>query len=315
MPEVDFSYIQNKLSDAPRLIELSKTNEGKKLLAQITASEIGRFIDKSSIEKVTSQAKYWRSNFTDIVRPNRFSAIMTAGGEFFDLTEFIKSITLPISERNMLVFKRCGKTIKMPLNIDNPNAMNLTFYQDLDNKVLSDLLFLINTYNYDFVNYNDVDNRATYGANLTVFYPVNMITDPKNLTTDFWNKLGADAIHAGIEFGARSLVGNTNFELLDKVLSQDNLQNTGNYETVAKYFNNIGVFKLSIEVTYKNIFIENFQDITFDMERMNTYQELNISMQYQDMEIKVYELDLKNKEKGKIKGDLMNSTDFADKKI
>jgi hypothetical protein len=69
-----------------------------------------------------------------------------------------------MGNREVLTFKRAGKTIKMPLNIDSPNGLSLTLYQDLDNTVLNELFFLLNEYNYDFVNWNDQDNRDTIGT-------------------------------------------------------------------------------------------------------------------------------------------------------
>lgn len=313
MPEIDLSYIQSKASDLQRINELGKTTEGQRLIKQIIASEVSRFINTSEIGDVNNITKQWRSNFTDIVRPNRFSTVITAGENFYDLTEFIKSISLPAIQRNMLTFKRAGKTIKIPLNMDSPNSISLTLYQDVDNTVLNDLMYMINSYNYDFVNYNDVENRATYGSDLAILYPVKMQVDPKDLTTDFWNKLGADILQTGLEFGISKIAGNTNLQVLNLALSRDNIQNTGNKETTAKYFNNPSFLNFTFKVIYKNIFIENLNEQTYDMERLNTYQELSATIHFQDIIIEIYELDLKSK--NSIKGSLLNTVDLIDKII
>jgi hypothetical protein len=122
-----------------------------------------------------------------------------------------------------------------------------------------------------------------------------MHTDLKKSSTTFWTKLKEDLLDLGKEMIGRAIVGNTNFEILEKALSSDGLQNTGNFETQAKYFDKIGIYKPTFAFTYKNIFIENISDLTFDMERMNNYQEISLNLQYQDVELKVYDIDLKSK--------------------
>lgn len=303
MPNIDFSQIQNKLADTPRLLELAKTREGQRLIKQIVASEASKLIDNTRIGDVNSFVKNWRQLFTDITRPNKFKAVINYGSETFDLSYFVKSITIPSVERNSIVFKRCGKTIKLPLNFDTPNTMNMMLYQDIDNKVYSDILFILNNTDYDYIGYNDVNNRAESGIDVAILYPVSMQVDLKTATNDFWNKLQNYVINTGIEFAGRAIAGNTNFEVLQRALSSDGLQNTGNLETTAKYFNNPNFFNFTFKVLYKNVFLDSVDEQSYDMEKQNTYQEFGLRLHYQDLIIEVYELDLKSERT--LKGDIL----------
>lgn len=293
MPSIDFSYIQNKLIDSDRYNELSKTKEGRKLLLQITSAEIGKFVDNTNIDASDSVAKRWRKNFTDIVRPNKFVTRFTIGSNRLEMTPLLKTVTLPIAQRNLLTFKRCGKTIKLPLNLDNPNSISLTFYHDIDGKVLRNILYTLQQYNYAFADYNDQDSQDQKRFDFSLAYVLSFNHGLKNAETGYVKKFVKDAVASGIEMLGNEVLGSTNFDILNRALLSKNLTNTGNFETVAKVFDYVDDYKLMFTCTYKNCFLENISDLTFDMERINTYQEVSLQLQYKEFEIEVYDWNLK----------------------
>jgi hypothetical protein len=306
--DFDLSYIQNKAADAERISDLSKTPEGRNLIKQITAAEVGRLLNLTSIDDASSMMQSWRKNFTDLVRPNKFTSWFSFGNETLNLSRMVKSINLPIGERSILNFKRCGKSIKLPLVMDNPNSLSMTFYQDIDNKVFEEIIFLINNYTYDFVNYNDVDNRTINFPKLEVGYIVKMHTELK-ASDGFLKQFAQDLSKSAFSKVGGEFLGNTNYDLLNKIFMSGNETNV-DQANQAKYFENIDVFKYLFSFEYSNIFVEKANDLSFDMEKMNMYQELTLNLQYQDLNINIYDFNLKDTETSV--GEVINNSDFKE---
>ena len=136
--------LQNSIDTGANIARFSETEEGRYLLKNvISPSLIARYIDNTGFEKVPSTKDYFKSNFTDIVRPNKLHTRIAIGNEVLKMSNLVKSVTLPSDVRNVIQFKRAGKTIKLPLNKDSNDNISLSFFQDIDNNVLAGIFRLL----------------------------------------------------------------------------------------------------------------------------------------------------------------------------
>jgi len=260
-----FEYGDIKTTDdfIQREKELSKTEGGRTLLKNINRAYLSRLIDTTQIAyNPKSVIDNFASHFTDIVRPNKFIIRFTyedmEWSDDFALEILTKTVTAPSITTNKMTFKRAGKTVKIPLNQDVADNIELAFYQDVDNKVLNDIVYLIN--NQNEAGYHDKSKII----NLSIYYMISI-----NKSEGFTSSLTDLALDFfDINLGYRNS-GNNEPQILN-----------GSLNTTDKI----------VELKYKNIFIDNISGIgDMDNERVDTYSEAKMSLGFNGVSMSMWD--------------------------
>jgi len=260
-----FEYGDIKTTDdfIQREKELSKTEGGRTLLKNINRAYLSRLIDTTQIAyNPKSVIGNFASHFTDIVRPNKFIIRFTyedmEWSDDFALEILTKTVTAPSITTNKMTFKRAGKTVKIPLNQDVADNIELAFYQDVDNKVLNDIVYLIN--NQNEAGYHDKSKII----NLSIYYMISI-----NKSEGFTSSLTDLALDFfDINLGYRNS-GNNEPQILN-----------GSLNTTDKI----------VELKYKNIFIDNISGIgDMDNERVDTYSEAKMSLGFNGVSMSMWD--------------------------
>jgi len=257
---IDLSTINATLSQAEYLRSLKKTKEGRLILKNITSNYLARAFDFTQINSVDMKLKDFTSKFHDLTRPNKFSLYFNIDYSDHDfqvnLSPFVKAITVPPIITNKMEFKRGGKTIKKALNQDITESLELRFYQDLDNKVLSSILELFNLNASNYHNGFTDDQGKPIDVYLSLMYDANVNYSPSTSTSAV--DLAADFFDINLLGGYKN-VGKKKW--IDKVL-------TKNIE--AQYI----IFE------FKNIFVSSTSGFDLDNERINTFSEIICSLDF-----------------------------------
>lgn len=258
--------IKGKLQQIDEFRDLNKTPEGKILLENITSNYLSRLIDFTAIESKELPIEDFTSKFSDLVRPNKFSVRFNVENTFFpyDLTidPFVKAITVPTITTNEMNFKRAGKTINIPLNQDVPDILDLTFYQDIDNKVLSGIFSVMN---FNESGYHPMFNSQST-ASLSFLYNINM-----NYNSD----IGFNPIQAGLDFFGIDILGKY-YNNGDEKFIKNNLTKT--------------IKDKILEIKFNNVYVKDFSGFDFDTERIDTFAELKLQLRFNGVSVYLWDL-------------------------
>jgi len=274
MPQ--YSDVKQTYNILERNNQLSKTENGRVLLRNIDQAYLSRMIDFTEVIDSGSKINSFGKSFTDLVRPNKF--IIRLGYEnygsdnsntFFVLNDFVKTITAPTINTNKIVFKRGGKTIKLPLNQDVADNLELSFYQDIDGKSINDIMYLLN--NQNEAGYHNRFNDDTKRISLTMFYMIKIAVpsdkvDVKSITDTALQFFD-------INLGYKNTGFNEPRDTTNKITFRDKI----------------------IEIRFNNIFNDGISGFEGDYERIDTYSELKVSLGFNGVEMKIW--DYQNDEK------------------
>lgn len=266
---ITLNDIKNKASEIKRANELSKTPGGKEILKNIAKSNLLRLIDRtrmsSSKAALDSFSKLW---LKDIVRPNRFTVEFGLKNKNQTLVNFsaahlVKSFNIPEMKKNKIEAKRCGKTIKIPLNVDMSDPIELTFYQDSNNRVLHNLttLFNLNEFQYD----NQIIQKKDMYFYVKFIYAINMNYSPNNS--------GRGLVQGALDFFDIDLF--------------NTYENFGKKKHIEKVLTE-NVNDKIIEFEFKNISVNSIGGLEFDMEKLETYNEVRVSIDYNGVKFKTW---------------------------
>lgn len=257
--------IQNKADEVKRANELSKTKGGKEVLKNIVRANLLRLIDRTTMPSSDAALNLFSTKFDDIVRPNKFEIEFGLDGVGLNhhITYLCKSFTIPAMIMNKLEFKRCGKTIKKPINIDMTDSLELVFYQDINNIVLKSIIQLLNVNQYQY--HNQFIDTTPY---VSFKYNINMNYDE------------------GGSLGILNTVAN--FFDIDFLNGYENAGRKKHIEKQLTKNTNDKIF----EFKFNNVFINNFSGMDFDMEKIDTFGELRLSLDYTGTELRTYDVDI-----------------------
>jgi len=265
---IQLTDITNKVNDVERLRELNKTRAGRVLLKNITSSYLSRLIDFTAVQHGDLAIDKFSSNFLDLVRPNKFYvkfAMDNSEGFNFEtmIDPFVKSITAPNIVTNKMVFKHAGKTVKIPYNQDVPDSLDLTLYRDIDNKSLLSIFyymnFNVNGFHPQFVN-ND------YNASISLIYKVNM---------NYNASLSGNFVRSALNF--------FDIDILN------GYKNTGKKEPIKPILTK-NIDDKIIEIKFNNVFVSNFGGFTPDAERIDTFSETILSLDFNGVDFYIWDL-------------------------
>jgi len=275
--ELSLNSINSVSDQIGHMNELSKTKGGREVLKNVTKAQFLRLWDRTKLSKDLSIMDEFSAKFNDIVRPNKFEIDFTLnqkidnkeevnliGQKDFPCTYLIKSFNVPAIKTNKISFKRCGKTINIPLNMTMDDApVELTFYQDANNAVLMNLFTLLNTNEYQYNNqFIETD------VSLSLRYEVNFNYgngSSSNLLKKLANFFGIGFFNTYEDSGDKS-------KHIEKIL-------TNNYN------NKIFEFK------FNKIFISNIDGFEWDMEKIDTYAEIRVSVDFNGFSFDVWDAD------------------------
>lgn len=269
----NFNQLKNAASEIERANELSKTAGGREVLKNIAWANLLRLIDRTQITNKTALINNFKNKFKDLVRPNKFYLEFGLDQKIegkaqksllnFHATYLAKSVTIPSIKTNKMTFKRCGKTINIPLNTTMDDApIEMTFYQDVNNTVLKNLFTLMNTNEFQY--HNQFVETSAY---ISLQYVLDMsYSEGSDYTTiekiaDF---VGIGFLNTFEDSGSR--------EQLDKLLPK-------------RYFDKI------LEFRFNNVFISDMSGFEWDMEKIDTFAEVRASFDFTGFEFKVWDMD------------------------
>jgi len=260
--------IKTTVDFTKRSKELAKTPGGQTLLKNITRNYLSRVIDTTEIYDAKSKVSDFGASFTDIVRPNKFSIMFgfeSYDGETKDISmeHMIKTVTAPAITTNKMTFKRAGKTIKIPLNQDVADNLELSFYQDVDNRVLNQIVSIIN--NQNEFGYHNQFNSEFKNISMSIRYHIKMnvgsslTTSVTDLALNFFD----------IELGYKNSGNNEPRDLVGRSTIHDKI----------------------IDIRFNKLFIDNMSGLgDMDMERIDTYSEVKLSIGFNGVEMRMWDL-------------------------
>jgi hypothetical protein len=266
----EYSDINSSVDFVKRSKELSQTERGRILLKNITKGYLSRLIDFTKVSNTKQKLSEFTKLFTDIVRPNKFGVMINFENNSGDIitssiNEFVKSITAPTINTNKMVFKRAGKTIKIPLNQDVPDNLDLSFYQDIDNTVINELVNNIN--NINDVGYHSKEIKIS----LSFVYKIALNKNP--------------SMNVGVLNTA------LNFFNIDAF---NGYKNTGHGEPAKKVGIEKPIENKIVEIRYDNIFIDSMSGFEGDQERVDTYSEIKIGLGFNGVKMLMWDLSKMN---------------------
>jgi hypothetical protein len=270
---ITLNNITNTVQDVERMTRLSKTSGGRKLLKNITRSLLLQSVDKTSYKSPPHRIEKFKQAFSDLQRPNRFEVLFNTEkdldlfgeeGVSFNitsksfLTPLIKSMSIPSIVTNSMSFKRCGKTINIPLNQDVADQLDLILYQDIDNNTYSNIMTLMNTKGSDYhARFSEENSNVT----LSFIYLVNINTN----SVDDYPVIDQALDFLGIDFFDK-YYNSADKKYLKKSLSK-------NVETKI------------LELKFNNVYISSLKTSDGDMERIDNYSDITMSLKYSGMDL------------------------------
>ena len=293
--------IENVANQASRLNKLSKSKEGRYLLGNFALSELESFeknyLKKGDIEDNSKLSKEFLASFNDLIRPNYFKVEIIQedrdGYRTQDFTSFTRNIDIPFPKANTFKLSRIGQDIVIPLNNKIENGVKTTFLLDTNNQVMNFLLLSMQSQQYGYSKWKR--NADTLGEfTFKISYPIKIHTNKNNITKEnteglkfakkFLNKAGNFLMSK-----AREQIPEVKFvsPIINALFNNEQYINTGDGEIIDKFFSN-RIYNFTYEILLKNIFLTDFSNLNFDMEKTNSYSTTSGTIHYKDIEYQLY---------------------------
>lgn len=275
---LNYVDVKSVLTNKKRYEELNKTDAGKLVLKNIalkSANELASLFHMYP-KKKRGDHEHFNNLLGEIVRPNLFNVIIEYDNQVLDCSDLIRSVTLPEIKKEILQYKRAGLTfIRQGRTIIPENKIAMTFYQDVGNKSLG-AIFETFQQKHDFKKL-DMKVSFIYSAIISENNSSSKIGGQlKNFLLDYL----MDAT------GAESWL-NTLSDLFPNFYS-----NCGNGEAHKEVYDKPLQKYNVLAYTFEDCFFENISTQEYNTERVNSYQEINTNLVFNNPSLYVGEHEL-----------------------